>query len=449
MCLFLRNFIFAFLLLCPFFCFAQNWEISTLAPLSKGVSNNAVESGIVDGVPYIYSFSGIDSTRIYSGIHLKSWKYNTMTDEWSSIDPLPDNLGKIAAGASRVNDVIYVIGGYNVFANGSETSSPKVHRYDIENDVYLPDGAPVPVATDDHVQAVWRDSLIFVVTGWSNTTNINNVQIYNPSEDAWQVGTALPNTNSYKSFGASGMIVGDTIYYFGGAASFGSFPIQQHFRKGIINPDNPTEITWSIGTVANNAVGYRMGATSIGENIYWIGGSGVTYNYNGIAYNGTGGVPPLNRVLSFNTTTTESTVENYDLIPMDLRGIASVNDSVKYIVGGMIENQKVSKQLFKLVWKGENTTSNKYLSSMPLKMEISPNPVRDNVNLLLTSSLSTAAEISLYDELGQLLLTRFTTLPIGETSLQLNADELSDGWYLMVIETKEGRKSEQVLIMKR
>ena len=244
------------------------------------------------------------------------------------------------------------------------------------------------------------------------------------------------------------MIVGDTIYYFGGAASIGSFPIQQHFRKGVINPENPTEITWTIGTIANNSVGYRMGATSVGENIYWIGGSGVTYNFNGIAYNGSGGVPTLNRILSFNTTTNEATTENYDLIPMDLRGIASVNDSVKYVIGGMVDNQKVSNQLFKLVLKGDNTTSNKNISSDHLSMEISPNPVDDILHLRVNSSKVGPANISIFDELGQMVLSQSSQLTTGENTLELAADKLNNGWYILSVETKEGRVYEKMMIMK-
>ena len=118
-----------------------------------------------------------------------------------------------------------------------------MHRYDIISNTYLADGKNIPVATDDHVQAVWRDSLIYLITGWSNTGNIPDVQIYNPSLDAWEVGTAIPNNHFYKSFGASGTISGDTIYYFGGASS-GSFGPQNQLRKGVINPQEPIQIDW-------------------------------------------------------------------------------------------------------------------------------------------------------------------------------------------------------------
>ena len=173
-------------------------QLQELSPMPERVCNNAVAEGFVNGVPYVYSFAGIDSTKLFSGIHLRSFRYNTQTDTWETIPPLPDDMGKIAASANRIGDIIYIIGGYHVFGNGSEISSEKVHRYNTQTNSYLSDGAPIPVAIDDQVQAVWRDSLIYVVTGWSNSQNVTNVQIYNPVTDEWTQGTPTPNENSYQ-----------------------------------------------------------------------------------------------------------------------------------------------------------------------------------------------------------------------------------------------------------
>jgi hypothetical protein len=112
--------------------------------------------------------------------------------------------------------------------------------------LYEPNGAVIPIAIEDHVQIVWRDSLIFLITGWSNSGNIPKVQIYNPELDTWQIGTKTPNTHEFKAFGPSVTIVGDTIYYFGGAKSNGNFSAVNKLRKGIINQNDTTNITWKI-----------------------------------------------------------------------------------------------------------------------------------------------------------------------------------------------------------
>ncbi|MGB1248877.1 MAG: Kelch repeat-containing protein, partial [Chitinophagales bacterium] len=259
----MKNVLFSFFCIIAFFHLQAQLEVTEIGALPEAVSNNAVCEGYVNGIPYLFSFSGIDTSKVYSGIHLKSFRYNITTGQSEQIGDLPDNNGKIAAGASRIGNIIYIAGGYHVAANGSETSSAKMHRYDINNNVFLTDGADIPVATDDHVQAVWRDSLIYLITGWSNTGNIPDVQIYNPTTDTWLVGTPTPNNHQYKSFGASGTILDDTIFYFGGAASSAGFGIQNQVRKGVINPIDPTDITWSIDTPEIAIVGYRMACTSV------------------------------------------------------------------------------------------------------------------------------------------------------------------------------------------
>ena len=151
---------------------AQNWTVTEVATLPKAVSNNAVAEGFIDNTPYVFSFGGLDETKNFLGIHLDSYRYNTVTGEVIIIPDLPDTLGKVAAGASRIGDIIYIIGGYYVFSEGKELSSDKVHRYDIKNNKYLEDGAAIPVAIDDHVQVVWQGRLIYVITGWSDKTNM-------------------------------------------------------------------------------------------------------------------------------------------------------------------------------------------------------------------------------------------------------------------------------------
>ena len=135
--------------------------------MPEPVSNNAVTSAYSGDTLCIYSFAGIDTTKSPNGIHNKSFKYNTITQQWFQLPDLPQGLTRIAAGASTINNKIYIIGGYHVFANFNEESLNYVHVFDPETNIFLPDAAPLPTRIDDHVQAVWRDSLIFVITGWS------------------------------------------------------------------------------------------------------------------------------------------------------------------------------------------------------------------------------------------------------------------------------------------
>ena len=127
-----------------FLCFRSitfsqtGWTWTELNSMPERISNNAVAQGVDgSGNVNVYSFSGIDSTKLYSGINLKSYRYNVTTAIWDTIASLPDGQGKIAAGASTIKNKIYIIGGYHVNANGSEVSSAKVHIYDPVTNAYL------------------------------------------------------------------------------------------------------------------------------------------------------------------------------------------------------------------------------------------------------------------------------------------------------------------------
>ena len=421
---------------------AQVWEVTEIGTLPTSVSNNAVCEGFENGESFVYSFSGVDSTKSQAGIHLHSYKVNTTTGISETLPDLPDNSGKIAAAANRVGDTIYIIGGYHVQSNGSEVSSAKVHRFSTQTNSYLSDGLDIPIAIDDHVQAVWRDSLIFVVTGWSNTSNVPNVQIYNPSLNTWDVGTSTPNNHDYKSFGASGTIIGDTIYYFGGAASNFSFSIQNQLRKGYINPNNPTDITWVFEVVDTQIKGYRMACTSVGNQIHWLGGSNETYNYNGIAYNNTGGVEPNNRDLYYNTTSNSFWVTNYtNNYPMDLRGIASINDSVKYLAGGMLSNQTVTNKVYELKW--HSTLSSISKKEKNDSFSIYPNPVRRNnfLNLIFSNSKKLKQFTVLAID-GQIMLKGKTK----SNRYALDISALKNGIYIVNIIEEEASFSQRFIV---
>jgi len=394
--------------------------------MPERVSNNAVTEGLVNGVPHVYSFSGIDSTKVFSGIHKRAFRYNTATQVWNQIADLPSGNGRIAAGASTVKNKIYIIGGYEVFSNGNEVSFDEVHIYDPETNSYLTNGTPIPVPIDDHVQAVYKDSLIFVVTGWSNTTNVPNVQIYDPSNDAWQVGTPVPNNSDYKVFGASGAIIGDTLYYIGGARFATNFPASSYFRKGYINPNDPTDITWFAEPFLDAAVAYRAAAFATDWQMHWVGGSDVTYNYNGIAYNGSGGVSPRDEVSYYNPIWTSTVGFSGDEFPkiMDLRGVAKINQTEGIIAGGMLENQEVTNKVYQFNFGVPLDNDDLNLP----KIQISPNPAKEFFIIEKEGDF----QIQFLDSMGRLIFSK------NKKGMEaVNISELPAGSYVLKIFEKE------------
>lgn len=312
----------------------ENWSWQALAPLPIPTANNAICAAVVNGDQRVYSFSGITTGLALENIHQEAFMYSEASGSWTTLQQIPDTSGKIAAAASVVDNVALVIGGYHVFPTSPfERSSDRVHRLDLFTNTWLTDGTPVPIPIDDHVQAVWRDSLIYVITGWSQNTNVAAVQIYDPALDQWTVGTPVPNNNVYKAFGASGTIIGDTIFYYGGASSSGSFGAQDDLRIGVIDPTDPTQVTWlpAIGTLRNS---YRSGCGAYNGKPFWVGGSAISYNFDAIAYNGSGIVPPIAELAILDNNNTFA-ISSTDQAVMDIRGIGQTPSGAFHVCGGI------------------------------------------------------------------------------------------------------------------
>lgn len=334
------------------FAMAQpGWSWEVLPNMPEAVSNNAVVEAVSNDTLCVYSFGGIDSTLSPQGIHLKSFKYNTVSQTWTALDPMPDDQGKIAAGASYLNGLIYVIGGYYVEDNFSETSSDDVHRFDPNTDSWLQDGTPISLPIDDHVQVTYTDSLIYILTGWSNSGNVADVQIYNVNNDNWYIGTPAPNNSLYKAFGPSGAVVGNDIYYHGGVSGTFSFSANSRLRKGSINPLNPFEIEWGTLEDSPGADGYRSAAAHYNDRLFWIGGAGIAYNFDALSYANDAVVEPEPRILTYYSAT--GIWENSYGSPfpvMDMRGIAQVSENEWIICGGIGLERESLNSTYKLTY---------------------------------------------------------------------------------------------------
>jgi N-acetylneuraminic acid mutarotase len=424
--------IFVFLFITSF-SWAQ-YVSTQLAKLPQPLSNNAV-TGFYDGVnKYVYSFGGIDSTKTHGGIHNHCYKFDVTQNSWTSLPDLPQSQTRIASGASTINNTIFIIGGYHVFANGNEQSSSLVHRFDVLADTFLTNGSPLPKATDDHVQAVYKDSLIFVITGWSQNTNIPDVQIYHPVLDTWLIGTSVPNNHDYKSFGASGTIIGDTIYYFGGARYGGNFPIQSQLRKGFINPQNVTDITWDIDTIHPDLSGYRMAASAFQNSIRWAGGSNATYNYNGIGYAGAIPVEPNHRILTFHPLTNSWDTVFLPNINMDFRGVASFGCQM-FLVGGMERNQKVSAQTL-MINCSPNSINEQHKENENILLF--PNPIS---NQFMISGIEGIFDITIFDINGKLVIKKNTP-----SERYVSVENLNPGIYFILINSNENIIRKKIII---
>jgi hypothetical protein len=408
---------------CTSFMAHAQWSWTPLAPLPMPTANHALCAAMVNGSWNVYAFGGITTGLASDDIHRRAFRYEVDSDAWFPLPDLPDTLGKIAASASVVGDTAYVIGGYHVFnAAPFELSSNKVHRLNLATNTWMPDAAPVPVPIDDQVQAVWRDSLIYVITGWSNSTNVANVQVYDPAHNNWSAATPVPNNNQYKAFGAGGAIIGDTIIYHGGASTGLNFPAQDRVRIGVIDPDNPLAIDWLPSVIGGLGARYRSGPAVVNGKATWIGGSAISYNFDALAYAGGAVVDPATAILQWSGNGM-STIGTAPAHVMDLRAVGDLGNGQLIVAGGI----GLQRSVLDSVWLVNANATGIEREAQPQAM-VHPNPVVDELHVTYPDRAFT--RFALFDAVGALILQG----PLRTAPARIPAVGIQAGHYFIRLE---------------
>ncbi|WDE09142.1 galactose oxidase [Thalassomonas viridans] len=321
-----------------------NVGASTFPSLPEPVSNNAVAQVETQNGRYLLSFMGLGPDKDYLAVHNKVWALKFGQDRWQEKQPVPgsiDPIGRLAGVAVGVGRYAYVFGGYTVEKSGHEVSSPDVYRYDIKNNRYKL-LAPMPVPVDDSVALVYQNRYIYLVSGWHNDGNVNLVQVYDIKEDRWQQASpflGLPVFGQAAGIADNIILVCDGVAVAAHLFKRRSYQGVAQCHKGIINPGNPLKIDWRVIRHPTGKGRYRMAATSVGDDIVFIGGSTNPYNYNGIGYNGKPSAA-TDGIWLFDTETDRWKMLKSGTKTMDHRGLLEV-DGKLLTVGGMGNSQQV------------------------------------------------------------------------------------------------------------
>ena len=118
--------------------------------------------------------------------------------------------------------------------------------------------AGMPMCAAPCPEAVWRDSLIFIMGCGAS----ESVMVYDAANDRWATSGFL-TPDPFEADDAC--IIGDTIYVAGSLDATRMF-------KGIINPANPLEITWSEGPCVPCSTRFEGPTVAVGGRVYFFGG---------------------------------------------------------------------------------------------------------------------------------------------------------------------------------
>ncbi len=99
-----------------------------MADMPVAVSNNAVAAIGSGDALRLFSFTGLLAGKTHRDVTQAGWTWHR--GRWQSMDAPDDMPPVLAAVAVTVGESVFLIGGYTVAADGSEHSTPAVHRLD-------------------------------------------------------------------------------------------------------------------------------------------------------------------------------------------------------------------------------------------------------------------------------------------------------------------------------
>jgi N-acetylneuraminic acid mutarotase len=297
----------------------------------------------------IFTFYGLGTGKTYRDIAKDVHAFSPAKNQWRQVTNIPVSQGVLASAAVSVNNKIYLAGGYSVASTGDEKSTPDLFEFDPMTESFkLVSQIPIPV--DDSVLLAWRDRYLVFVSGWHDTGNVKDVQLFDLQDKKWRKASQYPGDGV---FGHSGGIVGDSMVICDGVTAIkdakgkNQFAMSTRCFRGDLNSNDPMKIKWTELPKHPGAPVYRAAASGTlqtGARILFAGGANRAYNYDGIGYDG---VPVLasDKVFSYDLGKNEWQAHRSLIEPsMDHRALIEI-DGKFYMPGGMRDPQTVTNEV--------------------------------------------------------------------------------------------------------
>ena len=340
------GFILSFLVL--LFTYSKPSQSKEIGQLPVAITNNAVAAAQNQQGWQLYSFNGLLTNKDWQSVSNKAFSFDLQTTKSQIVNNVPFKQGRLASIAVTVNNKIYLFGGYTVAADHQEVSMPDVYQFEPTTQSFsLFTKMPIPV--DDTVALVYQNRYIYLISGWHDVGNVTDVQVLDTQTKKWFFATPYPGASV---FGHAGGLVNDSMVIADGVKVSGVIDNKRQFAMsrqsyiGVINPKDFTQIAWKALPPHPGSAKYRMAATGSQskQQIIFVGGSDNPYNYNGIGYNGKPSAPNASAFAWDLQSQQWLEYKPAELASMDHRGLIEIEEQF-YIVGGMLDSQKVTNKI--------------------------------------------------------------------------------------------------------
>jgi len=294
---------------------------------------------------------GIESGKTWRDLRGNGWIWRRGAPAWQALPPIPEFeglAGRLGSHAVVLKGSIHVIGGYTVAEDHAERSTPGIWRLEVARTPRWVRAATMPVPVDDSVALVHRDRFVYLISGWSDTGNVNLVQRWDAANARWAQAEPWPGR---PVFGHAGGLVGDRMVICGGARiEYPATGSRQFIENaecwlGAIRADDRRRLDWKPLPAMPGGPRYRAAAIGLfahgAARVVFAGGADRPYNYDGQGYDG---VPAaaFDSVVSFNLDA--GRWECHASMPaarMDLRGMIARNGEL-VLIGGMDADRRVT-----------------------------------------------------------------------------------------------------------
>lgn len=237
-----------------------HWNHLTVLPVARR------DPAMIAYGDQIYVIGGLNSQGVYAGVD----RYDPQSDTWTYLPPKPSPV--FNAQAAVINGLIYVPGGRTSSDNLTPTAVLEIFD---TNTGQWQNGANLPVPISAYGLVAY-DGELFVFGGWNGKQYLNSVYSYDPSIDAWQERTPMPTARGF----CGAVEAGGRIFVIGGIHNDKDIDANEIYSP---SRDSDNNNPWTSGfPIPESRGGIR--AANIADTIYVFGGEKQNANRVGLIY---------------------------------------------------------------------------------------------------------------------------------------------------------------------